>query len=93
MCLTEFVVESCVYYGCVPWEIDRLRRCIKTGFPRMGSVVADAPEIGLRDSARLLNCPDATDDTIGIYAEQMFMNEKTVWILSISRRRMIRRTC
>ena len=24
MCLTEFVVESCVYYGCVPWEMDRL---------------------------------------------------------------------
>ena len=67
MCLTEFVVESCVYYGCVPWEMDRLRRCIKTGFPRMGQVFADAPEIGLRDSARLLNCPDATDDTIGIH--------------------------
>ena len=33
MCVTEFVVESCVYYGCVPWEMDRLRRCIKTGFP------------------------------------------------------------
>ena len=32
------------------------------------SQLADAPEIGLRDSARLLNCPDATDDTIGIYA-------------------------
>ena len=43
------------------------------------SQLADAPEIGLRDSARLLNCPDATDDTIGIYAEQMFMNEKNVY--------------
>ena len=64
MCLTEFVVESCVYYGCVPWEIDRLRR--KNGFSTE-TQLADAPEIGLRDSARLLNCPDATDDTIGIH--------------------------
>ena len=63
MCLTEFVVESCVYYGCVPWS--------GAGFPLDASrlsQLADAPEIGLRDSARLLNCPDATDDTIGIYA-------------------------
>ena len=66
MCLTEFVVESCVYYGCVPWEMDRLRRCTNTGFPWHASL-ADAPEIGLRDPARVLNCPQATDDTIGIH--------------------------
>ena len=64
MCLTEFVVESCVYYGCVPGR-DRHRRHA-SGFPLQKSL-ADAPEIGLRASARLLNCPDATDDTIGIH--------------------------
>ena len=39
----------------------------QNGFSTDGQVFADAPEIGLRDSARLLNCPDATDDTIGIH--------------------------
>ena len=43
---------------------------LNTGFPlqkNMQSQLADAPEIGLRDPARLFNCPDATDDTIGIH--------------------------
>jgi len=44
------------------WEMDRLN----TGFPHEPSF-ADAPEIGLRDPARVLNCPQATDDTIGIH--------------------------
>ena len=29
MCLSEFVVESCVYYGCVPGEIS----ADQNGFP------------------------------------------------------------
>ena len=62
-------------------EIQSARgRLVKTGFTR-GCTRARAlqtPGPGLRPHARLLNCPDATDDTIGIYAEQMFMNEKNV---------------
>ena len=80
MCLTDFVCEFRVYYKCIPRSSSRLKQ---NGFSTAlvhdrASQLADAPEIGLRDSARLLNCPDATDDTIGIYAEQMFMNEKNV---------------
>ena len=42
----------------------RVYHCTRMCFARS----LHAPEIGLRASARLLNCPDATDDTIGIYA-------------------------
>ena len=64
MCLTEFVVESCVYYGCVPWEMDRLA-VVKTGFPliRMGKCSRDR----VTRLSSLPNCPQATDATIGIH--------------------------
>ena len=67
MCLTGFVCEFRVYYKRVPRcrsskaEKNRVFHC-------HSSQHADAPEIGLRDPARVLNCPQATDNTIGIYA-------------------------
>ena len=38
MCLSEFVVEYYVYYGCVPWDRSphpRAGRLVKTGFPAL----------------------------------------------------------
>ena len=65
MCLTEFVCEFRVYYS-ASREAKSLR--LKQNGFSSASQPADAPEIGLRDPARVLNCPQATDNTIGIYA-------------------------
>ena len=38
MCLSEFVVEFCVYYGCVPWDRSPHPRAVdlsKRVFPSM----------------------------------------------------------
>ena len=66
MCLSEFVVESCVYYGCVPCA-ERSPDGFSTANFLQSSSLPTRQEIGLRASARLLNCPDATDDTTGIH--------------------------
>ncbi len=47
------------------------------------ATLADA-EIGLRASARLLNCPDATDDTIGIYAVTDTIMHKAMKALTLA---------